>query len=301
MLSGERVLITGVTGKAVLPIAKALAKDNEVWGLSWFANPADRAAVEAAGIRPVAVDLANPDFSVLPTNFTRLLHFAWMRAAIEELDLALRVNVEAAGLLLMHCRSAKSAFVASGMGIYSPHPDAWHLFSETDPIGRGATAYAATSPACKLGLEAVARFSARAFNLPITIARLNTVMGLPGTYFHGMITAAREGRPFVVPHDPNPHTPIQTLDMQEQIHALVEAAAVPALVVNWCGDETVTTQEAAAQLERDTGLKADLKLVQFPGAPLATGADNRRRLSITGPCKTRFVDAFARLYAEDAK
>ena len=30
-----------------------------------------------------------------------------------------------------------------------------HKYTETDPIGRGATAYAETSPASKLGLDAV--------------------------------------------------------------------------------------------------------------------------------------------------
>ncbi len=295
MLNGEKILVTGVTGKAVLPIAASLAKTNEVWGMARFSDPAQRAEVEAAGIRPIAVDLNAPDFDVVPTNFTRLLHFAWMRADLSQLDTAIRVNVEAAGQLLMHCRNAKSAFVASGMGIYSPHSDPWHRFSETDPIGRAFTAYAPTSPASKLGLESVARFCARAFNLPVTIGRLNTVMGPRGTYFDKLIDAARAGEEFMVPNDPNPHGPIHTEDMQEQIHALTLEASTPALIVNWCGDENVTSQQAAAQLERLTGVKSRLKIVNFPGAPLGNATDNALRLSITGPCKTTFEETFGRL------
>ena len=295
MLTDERILVTGVTGKAVLPIAAALAKNNEVWGLARFADPRQREAVVAAGVRPLAADLGADSFDDLPGDFTRLLHFAWMRAGLDQLETAMRVNVEAAGLLMMRCRNAKSALVVSSMGIYSPHEDAFHRYAETDPVGRGATAYAATSPATKLGMEAVARFCARAFNLPTTIARLNTVLGVPGAYFSKLVESARDGAEFMAPHDPNPHGPIHTEDMQDQVEALLEAAAVPALVVNWCGDETVTTQEAASQLARLTGLQARLKVVHFPGAPKGNAADNARRLSITGPCKVRFADGFARL------
>lgn len=295
MLSGERILVTGVTGKAVLPVAAALARDNEVWGLARFSDPRQRDAVAAHGIRPFAADLAAESFEGLPQNFTRLLHFAWMRAGLDQLELAMRVNVEAAGLLMMHCRSARSALVVSSMGVYSPHEDPFHRYSEGDPLGRGATAYAATSPATKLGLECVARFCARAFNLPTTIARLNTVVGVPGAYFSKLIEAGLAGEAFMVPHDPNPHGPIHTQDMQAQVAALLDAAAVPALVVNWSGDETVTTQAAAEQLGRLRGVTASLRLVSVPGAPKGNAADNQRRLSITGPCQVRFAEAFARL------
>src|SRR5690606_10875092 len=123
------------------------------------------------------VDIGSGDFSMLPDDFTHVLHLSWMRADIAQLQQALRNNVEGPGLLLQHCRKARAALVMSGMGIYSPHADPWHAHHEDDPIGRGATAYAATSPASKLGIEAVARFCARAFNLPVVIPRLNTYMG----------------------------------------------------------------------------------------------------------------------------
>jgi nucleoside-diphosphate-sugar epimerase len=38
MLSGEKILITGVTGMVPLPIAEFLARDNEVWGIARFTN-----------------------------------------------------------------------------------------------------------------------------------------------------------------------------------------------------------------------------------------------------------------------
>ena len=34
MLEGEKILITGATGKIAFPIARALAGNNEVWGVA---------------------------------------------------------------------------------------------------------------------------------------------------------------------------------------------------------------------------------------------------------------------------
>jgi len=300
MIEGKRILVTGVTGVVPLPIAAGLARANEVWGVARFRAEGDRARVEAAGIRACAVDLASGDLSALPRNFDYVLHFAWWRAPIAELDEAIRINVEGAGFVLEHCRSAKAALVASGMGVYGSNADPWHEYVESDPIGRGATAYAETSPPCKVGLEAVARYCARAFDLPVTIARLNTAFGLPGAYHGTMIRKALTGTEFPVPFDPNPHRPIHTLDMQDQVEPLLDAAGVPALTTNWCGDEVVTTQEAARQIEEITGHRLRLPVHHFPGAPTGTSADPTRRRSITGPCKVRFAPALAALVEDVA-
>ena len=300
MLSGEKILITGAAGLGPFPIASGLAKNNEVWGLARFSDPATRRKVEAAGIRPFAADLASGDFEGLPTDFTYLLHFAWLRAELPQLEEALRVNVEGAGLILQHCRKAKAALVVSGMGVYSTHPDSMHAYAESDPIGRGVTPYAATSPASKVGVEAVARFCARAFNLPITIARLNTVFGvsdnMSGNYHAKLVVSAMDGSPFRVPGDPNPHSLIHTDDMQAQIEPLLDAAGAPALITNWCGDEAVTTQRAAAELAAISGREVKLEVVDIPGAPKGNAADPTRRRSITGPCQVSFSEGLKRLY-----
>jgi nucleoside-diphosphate-sugar epimerase len=302
MLSGEKILITGVAGMGPWPIAKMLARDNEVWGLARFSDPVQREKVAAAGIRPFAADLGSGQFEGLPTDFTYLLHFAWLRAELPQLEQALRVNVEGAGLILQHCRKAKGALVISGMGVYSPNADPLHLYSESDPIGRDRTPYAATSPASKLGVEAVARFCARAFDLPITIARLNTVYGmsdhLTGNYYAKLIQAARAGETIRVPGDPNLHSPIHTLDMQNQIEALLGSAGVPALITNWCGDERIATQDVAKRLETLTGRPVNLDTQIIPGFPQGNPCDPTRRLSITGPCTVPFAEGLDRLYAE---
>jgi nucleoside-diphosphate-sugar epimerase len=315
VISGEKILISGVSGIVAQPLAKFLAQENEVWGIARFGGDADRKkeefhssagpplralstrdGLEAAGITTRAVDLGSGNFDDLPEDFTYVLHLAWMRADLAHLEDALRTNVEGAGLLLQHCRRAKAALVMSGMGIYSASDDPWHAYSEQDPIGRGATAYAPTSPASKLGVEAVARFCARAFDLPVTITRLNTFMGTPASFPGMHISAVLAGQTMVAPHDPNPHSPIHADDMQDQLESLLDAASTTALITNWCGDDVVTAQDWVREASALSGKEGKIEVVTVPGSPAGTLADPTRRRSITGPCRTNFKDSFRQLF-----
>jgi UDP-glucuronate 4-epimerase len=255
-----------------------------------------REALEAAGITTRSVDLGSGDLDSLPDDFTYVLHLAWMRADLEHLEDALRTNVEGAGLLLQHCRKAKAALVMSGMGIYTSSDDPWKAYAEHDPIGRGATAYAPTSPASKLGVEAVARFCSRAFDLPVVITRLNTFMGSPASFPGMHIAAVLAGKTMAAPHDPNPHSPIHADDMADQLEALLDAASTPAFITNWCGDDVVTAQEWTRYASELSGRDGKIVVKSAPGSPAGTLADPSRRRSITGPCKTSFSDAFRELY-----
>ncbi len=296
MISGEKILVTGVSGSVAGPLALYLAPDNEVWGIARFADPAPRQALEDAGITTRAVDLGEGDLADVPDDFTYVLHLAWTRADLSQLEASLRTNVEGAGLVLQHCRRAKAALVMSGMGVYSPSPDPWHLYTETDPVGRAATAYAPTSPASKLGLEAVARFCARAFDLPITITRLNTFMGVPASFPGMHIGAVLADQPIIAPFDPNPHSPIHVDDMAWQLEALLDAASTTACITNWCGDEVTTAQEWVQWASEWSGVPGTLEVREVPCSPTGASADPTRRRSITGPCRTSFRESYRALY-----
>jgi nucleoside-diphosphate-sugar epimerase len=296
MISDEKILVTGVSGVVARPLALHLAPNNEVWGIARFADPEPRRELEEAGITTRSVDLGAGNLADLPDDFSYVLHLGWTRADLNQLEASLRTNVEGAGLVLQHCRRAKAALVMSGMGIYSPSEDPWHAYRETDPIGRAATAYAPTSPASKLGLEAVARFCARVFDLPIIITRLNTCMGGPNSFPGMHIRAVLEGRTMVAPFDPNPHSPIHVDDMAWQLEALLDAASTTACITNWCGDDATTAQEWVALASEWSGRPGALEVRQVPGSPAGTLADPTRRSSITGPCKTSFRGAFRSLY-----
>jgi UDP-glucuronate 4-epimerase len=318
VIADEKILITGVSGTIGAALAHRLAPDNEVWGVARFAGMETRAreaytavatpppsralstrdALEAAGVTVRAVDLAGGDLSVLPDDFTYVLHLAWLRADLDHLEDALRANVEGAGLVLQRCRRAKAALVMSGMGVYSANDDPWWQYGERDPIGRGATAYAPTSPVCKLGLESVARFCARAFDLPIVITRLNTLTGLPGSFPAMHIDAVLEGRTMVAPSDPTPHTPIHIDDMTWMLEPLLDAASTTACITNWCGDDVTTVQDWMRDAAAWSGRDADLRIEPVPGSPAGAAADPTRRRELTGPCRTAFADTFRTLFTD---
>jgi nucleoside-diphosphate-sugar epimerase len=220
-----------------------------------------------------------------------------MRGDVSQLDEVLRVNVEGTGLLLHHCRRAKAALVMSSTAVYSANEDPWHQYAESDPIGQGVTGQtASTSPASKLGAESVARFCARAYDLPVVIARLNTFTGTTNSFPAIHIGAVLDGRPMVAPHDPSPHSPIHLDDMKAQLEAMLDAASTPALVTNWCGDQVVTAQDWTRLASEWSGLEGQLLVRSQPGAPTGACADPTRRRAITGPCRTDFETSFRTMF-----
>jgi len=81
-------------------MARDLARDNEVWGIARFGDPATRTQVEEVGVKALAIDLADPDFSELPDDFTYVLHLAVVQTPGLDYDFAIRANAEGTGLLL---------------------------------------------------------------------------------------------------------------------------------------------------------------------------------------------------------
>ena len=296
MISGAKILITGVTGTVGAPVAKALSRDNEVWGIARFTDPAKREKIEAEGIITRSIDIGSGDFSELPDDFDYVLHLNWMRGPLEQLQEAIRTNIEGPGLLMQHTRKAKATLVMSSMIIYSPNADPEHLFTESDCIGNASYAYNATSPYSKAGLEAVARLCARAFDMKVTIARLNTVFAPGNCYATMVLNSVLNDKPIVAPHANNVHSPIHIDDIVAQIEPMLEAASNPAFIVNWGGDQHVSVQEWVRLANEWSGKQASVQVMPAPGAPIANASDPTLRASITGPCSRDFQTEYRRLF-----
>jgi nucleoside-diphosphate-sugar epimerase len=295
MLQGEKILITGPAGRIAHGITKMLAADNEVWGIARFSDTATRAEVEALGVTTRAIDLGAPDFGDLPSDFTYLLHIAADFG--EDYERALRVNAEGTGLLLSHCRTAKAALVMSTLTVYKPHPDPFHPFREDDPIGDQLLPHSQPYSIVKIAEEAVARYCAREFGLPVTIARMGSAYGDRGglPLFH--LQAIASGNPVVARWDPLPYSPIHYDDINAQVEALLSAASVPATIVNWAGDVPVTLQEWSAYFAELLGVQADVRTQPVPGASVGSVSENPPRLSITGRCTVDWKAGFRELAA----
>lgn len=297
MLSGEKILITGPTGRIAHPIAAALAKDNEVWGVARFSDPAQQREIEQLGITTRKVDLAGSDFGDLPRDFTYLLHIA-VNFERGSYDRAITINAESAGFLLDHCRKAKAALVMSTLSVYKPHPDPWHAFREDDPLGDIMAMIPESYSVAKTCEEAVARYCARAFNLPVTIARMGAAYGTRGGLPLDHFDLLLAGRTITPRWDPLPYSPIHVDDIAEMIEPLLGAASVPATIVNFCGDEAVSAQAWIAHMAGLLGVTAKVEIRPVPGASLGSVGDVTKRLSITGPCKVNWRDGLRRTIAE---
>ena len=148
MITGEKILVTGVHGAVAFPLASALAADNEVWGVARFTDPATRTKVEQAGITAHVADVASAGLDGLPDDFTYVLHLAYFRGGEDAFDESFRINAEGTGLVLQHCRSARAALVMSSHVIYTPTDDPTHTHREDEPIG-GMRAVGAHGAECE--------------------------------------------------------------------------------------------------------------------------------------------------------
>jgi nucleoside-diphosphate-sugar epimerase len=298
MLSGEKILVTGPAGQIAAPLCRYLAKDNDVWGIARFSVPGSRDEVEAMGVTTRVVDLGSGDFSEVPRDFTYVLHLAAAIGPSPDYDQALRVNAEATGLLMSHCRSAKAILVMSTNSVYKPNPDPRHRYTETDPIGDAVVPGTPTYAMTKNAEEAVARYCAREFGIRTTIARMNVAYSARGGLAMYHLDMIASGTPVTVRHADAAYSPIHQDDINGQTEALLDAASTPALIVNWGGDDVVGPKDWCAEWAQLTGKPADVRAVDTPGSQPGSASDNTKRLSITGPCQVRFPDGFRQAYAE---
>jgi UDP-glucuronate 4-epimerase len=250
-LNGSTIVITGATGQVAGPLARSLAKNNEVWAIARFSAPQVRDELEAAGVHTAVVDLSVGDFSEVPVRPSHVLHFA--RANVGEWEADLNMNLGGV-LSLMEFASGASAFLhCSTTAVYQPTTSS-PSFRETDALGDNHREFAdARSPdistysISKIAAEGAARWGAQRFNVPTVIARINVPYGTnwswPGYHLDQIVN----GQAVLVHTEGHTeYNPIHDRDILATLPGLVAAASVPALTVNWGGCEVVTIEEWSA-------------------------------------------------------
>jgi len=253
LLEGRKILITGPTSQVAFPLARELAKKNEVHGMARFKRAEDRERIEAVGVHALRVDLARDSLEHVPRDFDYVLNFAVVKSGDFDYDLA--ANAEGAGRLMSHCRGAKGFLHCSSGSVYQ-HAGNQQL-KESDPLGDNHRFLFPTYSISKIAAETVVRFAAQQWELPTSIARMSVPYGEGGgwPWFHLMMMKA--GQSIAVhPERPNLYNPIHEDDYIAHVPGLLEIADVPATTVNWGGSDTVSVEEWCGWLGELTGLEA---------------------------------------------
>ena len=292
MLHDTKILMTGATGMVGRPIATALARTNEVWAVGRFGDAQVRATLEDAGVRTVRADLTDTELPALP-DVDYVLNFAVSRTTDWGVDLD--VNVDGLGALMYACRGARAVLHCSTTGVYQE--DGHRRFAEDDPLGdnhRGGGAMFQTYSISKIAAEAMARSCARRLKLPTTIARLNVPYGDQGGWPAYLLEQMLAGQPIYVHEDgPSEYQPIHHDDMVAMIPALLDAAATPATIVNWAGDEVSSIEEWCTYLGKLTGLEP--RFVSTAHTLSSVTCDLTRMHELVGHPRTKWQDGLARM------
>jgi nucleoside-diphosphate-sugar epimerase len=252
-LQGAKVVVTGVTGQVGEPVARALAKENDVYGAARFRDAAARERLEAAGVRCVAIDLVSGDLGALPTDADYVLNFAVTKT--NDWDTDLQANCGGLAALMEHQRHARAFVHCSSTAVYKPMGH--HVFAEGDPLGdnHGVWPFLRTYSICKIAAEATARWAAQRFALPTIIARLSVPYGDRGGWPAIHLEMMINGTPIPVHLDaPSVYHPLHEDDIVAMIPGLLAAASVPSVTVNWGGDEAASIEDWCGHLSALTGI-----------------------------------------------
>lgn len=290
-LTGEKILVTGPTSQVAFPLARELAKANEVHGLARLSKAKDRERLEAIGVRPLPLDLGTGTLDVVPDDFTYVLNFAVVKSGDFDYDLA--ANAEGAGRLMARCHRAKAFLHCSSGAVYEYAGQT--PLAETAPLGDNHRVLFPTYSITKIAAETIVRFAARQWSLPTTIARVSVPYGDNGgwPWFHLMMMHGGMAIP-VPPDGPARYNLLHEDDYIAQVPALLAAASVPATVVNW-GGELASIDEWCRHLGELTGLAA-----KFETTSQALGSlpmDLSHMHALIGEARTPWRDGIRRMVA----
>jgi nucleoside-diphosphate-sugar epimerase len=288
VLHGEKILITGVTGKVAFPIARSLAPRNEVWGVARLRDAADGQKLDDAGIAAVPLDISLGDFSSLPDDFTYVFHAA-VDPGQGDWGPCMQTNAHNSGELLHHCRSAKGFVYCSTGSIYAYQGH--RPLRETDGPGVPLRANYSFS---KVAGEAVCTWVATRFEIPLTIIRICSTYGPLGGSPADRLELMLQGKPITLhPDAPNNYNPIYEDDYVELGIRAMEVARTPPVVVNWAGSETVSVEDYCAYMGELVGVEPTFEYSAGAHTPL--WPDVTRMHEILGRTKIPWRDGFRRM------
>jgi UDP-glucuronate 4-epimerase len=288
LLDGEKILITGATGKIAFPIARALATRNEVWGVARLRHPAGHAKLVSAGIRPFPLDVGTGDFSSLPDDFTYVFHAA-VDTGADDWNRCVQTNAHNSGELLHHCRTARGFVFCSTGSIYGYQGR--RPLTETDPPG---VPQRANYSFAKVAAESVCTWVAGHYGIPLTIIRICSTYGPEGGAPADRLEMMLAGKPIRLhPDAPNNYHPIFEDDYVDLGIRALEVSATPPVVVNYAGSETVSIEDYCAYMGRLIGVEP--VFTYSPDAHTPLWPDVTRMHEVLGRTKVPWREGFRRM------
>lgn len=269
----SRILLTGATGRVAGVIARELVGQHDVVAVARFSDPEARTRLETYGVECVAADMAG-DLSTVPDDAEILMNFGVSFSS--RWDTALAVNAEALGHLVDGQPRLERILHCSTMGVYALSNS---VHDEDDRLGDSNALMMPTYSISKIAGESMARYLAKSRNIPTTIARLASPYGNHGGFpwFHLLPILA--GEPVTL-HTTSPclYNLIHEEDLVASLPLLLEAASVPATVLNWADPDPVSAEEWCAELARLVG--RDVVIERSDSAPPPGSVDASRLLAL---------------------
>lgn len=257
-ITGQRILVTGVTGWVAGPLAASLAAaGNTVFGAARFRDPAQREPWEAQNVRTVSIDLEKGRLDEVPTDLDLVLHFAVAKSNDFAQAFASNAHGSADLMEVAAARSDRMTFFhCSSTAVYAPHDH--DPRTETDLLGDshrpmpGMPTYSIS----KIAGEVLVQHTAKRLGVPTVIARLNVPYGDQYGWMLFHLMMMERGIPVPVHVDqPTSYTPIHADDIARSIPYLLSYASTPAEIVNWGGDQIVSIEDWCEEMGRLTGLE----------------------------------------------
>lgn len=285
-LFGKRVLVTGASGLVAFPVARELARDNEVFAVARWSDPEQRRALDEIGVKTVAFDMAEKDLSPLPKAVDVVINYGVLPQTHKD---HFEVNAGAAGRLARHYRDCEAFVHGSTGSLY--HYQGERPLREDDAYGlhSGYESYAAS----KIAAEFLLKQLSEDYGLPVTIVRIFSFYGPRGGAVTQRIDQIARGLPVsVFPGVRNVFSPLYEDDYVEKTIGAATIAKVGAEIINIGGTEAVTTQEYCEMAGEILG-KKPMFLENSPAWPI--WGDTTKMVELLGPNKVSMREGVRRI------
>jgi nucleoside-diphosphate-sugar epimerase len=232
--------------------------------------------------------MSSGDLSAVPDDFSYVFHAA-VDPGHDDWRRCVRTNAHNSGKLLHHLRKSKGFVYCSTGSVYGYQGQ--RPLTEADGPGVPLRPNYSFS---KIAGEAVCTSLAELLDAPLTIIRICSTYGPEGGAPADRLQQMLQGKPIRLhPDKPNNYNPIYEDDYVELGIRALEVAAVPPIVINWAGSETVSVEDYCAYMGQLVGIQPSFEYTAEAHTPL--WPDVTHMHEVLGRTRIPWRDGFRRM------